>query len=407
MMGLEKSKGENAMKKMKWIWAAAGSIVVLAGIIWACFGEKIKTIYVSLNSFKDENLAHTFQHTPEIQPTKKISRGENTFQFLQEDNVTLTEEFDFENTRYPVGSFLEDTKTTALLVIKDDVVKYEKYFCGGNDDTLFSSNSMGKSFVSALMGIAVAEGYVGSVEDPLGKYIPKFKNTELEDIPIKACLQMASGIDFNEDTDMSGFSMRTLMGSPAMKVIAKYGMQEKPYTYRRYLSINTEILGKVITNATGYSLAEYMEEKLWKKIGAAHDAYWTLSNGTELAMGGLSVSLRDYARFARLYLNGGIYNGEQILSESWVRDSVDVSAEYSKPGANHDAYNAIGYGYQWWVPEGEEGEFMAIGVYGQWIYVNPVKQIIIVKTSADPNFMEKGYELKHVEFFRAVADGIV
>ena len=123
--------------------------------------------------------------------------------------------------------------------------------------------------------------------------------------------------------------------------------------------------------------------------------------------GGLSVSLRDYARFARLYLNGGIYNGEQILSESWVRDSVDVSAEYSKPGANHDAYNAIGYGYQWWVPEGEEGEFMAIGVYGPWIYVNPVKQIIIVKTSADPNFMEKGYELKHVEFFRAVADGIV
>lgn len=257
------------------------------------------------------------------------------------------------------------------------------------------------------MGIAVAEGHVGSVEDPLGKYIPEFKNTKLEDIPIKACLQMASGIDFNEDADMSGFSMRTLMGSPAMKVIAKYGMQEEPYTYRRYLSINTEILGKVITNATGYSLAEYMEEKLWKKIGAAHDAYWTLSNGTELAMGGLSVSLRDYARFARLYLNGGIYNGEQILSESWVRDSMDVSAEYSKPGANYDAYNAIGYGYQWWVPEGEEGEFMAIGVYGQWIYVNPAKQIIIVKTSADPNFMEKGYELKHVEFFRAVADGIV
>lgn len=338
------------MKKMRWIGVTAGSIVVLAGIIWACFGEKIKTLHVSLNSFKDENLAHTFQHTPEIQPTKKISRGENTFQFLQEDNAALTEKFVFENTRYPVGAFLED---------------------------------------------------------PLGKYIPEFKNTKLEDIPIKACLQMASGIDFNEDTDMSGFSMRTLMGSPAMKVIAKYGMQEEPYTYRRYLSINTEILGKVITNATGYSLAEYMEEKLWKKIGAAHDAYWTLSNGTELAMGGLSVSLRDYARFARLYLNGGIYNGEQILSESWVRDSMDVSAEYSKPGANHDAYNAIGYGYQWWVPEGEEGEFMAIGVYGQWIYVNPVKQIIIVKTSADPNFMENGYELKYVEFFRAVADGIV
>lgn len=85
---------------------------------------------------------------------------------------------------------------------------------------------------------------------------------------------------------------------------------------------------------------------------------------------------------------------------------MDVSAEYSKPGANRDAYNVIGYGYQWWVPEGNQGEFMAIGVYGQWIYVNPSKQIIIVKTSADPDFMAEDYELKHIEFFRAIADGI-
>ncbi len=123
-------------------------------------------------------------------------------------------------------------------------------------------------------------------------------------------------------------------------------------------------------------------------------------------MGGLSVSLRDYARFARLYLKEGNYNGEQILSREWIRDSLDMSADYSKPGSNYDAYNAIGYGYQWWMPDGQEGEFMAIGVYGQWIYVNPSKQVIIVKTGADPNFMEKGYELKHVAFFRAVADKI-
>lgn len=392
------------MKNGKRIWIAVGGIVVLAGVILACFGEKIKTLYVSLNSFKDENLAHTFQNTPQIQPTKQISRGENTFSFSKEDNMALPEKFGFEDSLYPVETFIEDTRTLAMLVIRDDVIKYETYFSGGDENTLFSSNSMGKSFVSALMGIAVEEGYVESVEDPIGKYIPEFRGTELENIPIRACLQMASGIDFDEDTDMSGFSMRTLMGMPAMKVISKYGVQEEPYTYRRYLSINTEILGKVITNATGYSLARYMEEKLWKKIGVAHDAYWTLSNGTELAMGGLSVSLRDYARFARLYLNGGSHEGEQILSKDWVKDSVDISAAYARPGANQDAYNAIGYGYQWWVPEGEEGEFMAIGVYGQWIYVNPKKQVIIVKTSADPDFMEKGYELKHVAFFREVAE---
>ncbi len=172
------------------------------------------------------------------------------------------------------------------------------------------------------------------------------------------------------------------------------------------MSINTEILGEVLTNATGRSLAEYMEEKLWKKLDAAEDAYWTLSNGKELAMGGLSVSLRDYARFARLYLHEGSYNGTQILPKEWVKDSLDVSAKYSMPGANHDDDNAIGYGYQWWVPAGSEGEFMAIGVYGQWIYVNPAEQVIIVKTSADPKFTEKGYELKHVEFFREIAKQI-
>ena len=361
----------------------------------------------SLKSFKDENLAYTFQHTPEIQPTKKISRGDGPFQFLKEENVSLADGFRFKGGFYPTEGFLEDTKTSALLVVKDDVIKYEKYFYGGDPQTLFSSNSMGKSFVSALMGIAVAEGAVESIEDPIGMYVPEFAGTDLESIPIRACLQMASGIDFNEDTDMSRFSMRTLMGTPSMKVIADHGVQEEPYTHRRYQSINTEILGQIIKNATGCSLAEYMEEKLWKRIGAEQDAYWTLSNGTELAMGGLSVSIRDYARFARLYLNGGSFHREQILTKEWVRDSMDVSAAYSRPGANQDVYNAIGYGYQWWVPEGDRGEFMAIGVYGQWMYADPSRQIIIVKTSADPDFMSKDYELKHVEFFRAIAGGLL
>lgn len=394
------------MKKRKIICMVLAGLAVAVVVVGLTFGRKIKTLYISLNSFKNENLAHTFQHTPEIQPTKKINKGEKTFQFQKKEDIILTDHFTFKDNLYSTKEFIENTKTSGLLVIKDDAIRYESYFFGGDENTLFSSNSMGKSFVSALMGIAVSEGYIENVEDSIGKYIPEFVGTELENIPIRACLQMASGIDFNEDTDMSNFSMQTLLGKPAMKVIAKYGMQEEPYTYRRYLSINTEILGEIITNATGRSLAEYMEEKLWKKLNVGQDAYWTLSNGKELAMGGLSVSLRDYARFARLYLNGGKYNGEQILPEKWVQDSFDVSSEYSKPGSNHDAYNVIGYGYQWWIPEGEEGEFMAIGVYGQWIYVNPKHQVIIVKTSADPDFMSQDYELKHVEFFRAITDDI-
>ena len=141
-----------------------------------------------------------------------------------------------------------------------------------------------------------------------------------------------------------------------------------------------------------------MEEKLWKRIGAEQDAYWTLSNGTELAMGGLSVSIRDYARFARLYLNGGSFHGEQILTKEWVRDSMDVSAAYSRPGANQDVYNAIGYGYQWWVPEGDRGEFMAIGS------LRPVD--VCRSLQADHHSKDQCGSGFHVQGLRAEACGI-
>lgn len=394
------------MKLWKRLGIVLCCLALILGAIWFCFGERLSLLYRSLQSFKDENLAYTFQHTPEIQPTVTIQGSASPFEFAKEENIALADGFQFEGSFYPTEPFLQDTKTSALLVIQDDVIRYENYFFGGDEATVFSSNSMGKSFVSALMGFAVADGFIDSVNDPLGKYIPEFVGTDLENIPIKACLQMASGIDFDEDTDMNSFSMRTLMGTPAMEVIAGYGVQEPPFTYRRYLSINTEILGQVIKNATGKGLGEYMEEKLWTRIGSAHDAYWTLNNGTELANGGLSISLRDYARFARLYLHEGNWNGEQLLPRDWIRDSLDISADYSKPGANNDGYNAIGYGYQWWVPEGDQGEFMAIGVYGQFLYVNPEQNVIIVKVNADPDFMAEHYELKHVEFFRAIADGL-
>ena len=394
------------MKLWKRLGIVLCCLALILGAIWFCFGERLSLLYRSLQSFKDENLAYTFQHTPEIQPTVTIQGSAAPFEFAKEENIALVDGFQFEGSFYPTEPFLQDTKTSALLVIQDDVIRYENYFFGGDEATVFSSNSMGKSFVSALMGFAVADGFIDSVNDPLGKYIPEFVGTDLENIPINACLQMASGIDFNEDTDMNSFSMRTLMGTPAMEVIAGYGVQEPPFTYRRYLSINTEILGQVIKNATGKGLGEYMEEKLWTRIGSAHDAYWTLNNGTELANGGLSISLRDYARFARLYLHEGNWNGEQLLPRDWIRDSLDISADYSKPGANNDGYNAIGYGYQWWVPEGDQGEFMAIGVYGQFLYVNPEQNVIIVKVNADPDFMAEHYELKHVEFFRAIADGL-
>lgn len=364
--------------------------------------NRLKLLYTSLNAFKDENLSYSFQHMAEIQPTNEIERSGEVYHFSR-DEKPLPETFRFNDADLSVSEYLDKTKTLGFLVIQDDVIRHESYYMGADENTLFSSNSMGKSFVSALMGSAIADGYIDSVDAPVSKYIPEFVGTKIAEVPIKAFLQMASGLDFDEDTDMSKYSLKTLLGMSSMNIISKLGLKEEPLTYRRYLSINTEVLGAVIANATGKGLAEYMQEKLWSKIGAENNAYWTLSNGKELAMGGLSISLRDFARFAALYLNNGNINGEQVLPKAWIADSLDISAEYSKPGANHDSYNAIGYGYQWWIPEGDEGEFLAIGVYSQWIYINPTKNIIVVKTSAYPNFMEKNHELCNVELFRAIA----
>lgn len=289
--------------------------VILLGVLLLALlynWGKIKLLYTSLNAFQPEHLAHSLQHMAEIQPTNRIERGGSPFLF-QRDEAPLPQSFSFQGTEHAVDAFLEKTQTSGLLVIQNDTILHESYRLGSDEGTLFSSNSMGKSFVSALMGIAVAEGYIHSVDDPISNYIPQLVGTEVGKIPIKACLQMASGLDFDEDTDMSGFSLKTLLGVPAMNIISKLSLQEEPYTYRRYLSINTEILGEIISNATGKGLAAYIQEKLWSKIGPEQDAYWTLNNGKELAMGGLSISLRDFARFGRLYLSGGSWNGEQII----------------------------------------------------------------------------------------------
>ncbi|MGL4737742.1 MAG: serine hydrolase domain-containing protein [Cellulosilyticaceae bacterium] len=369
------------------------------------FLQQLKLLYTSLSAFKEENLAKGFQTMYQIQPTKKINKGTDVFAFTNNPKP-LPESFTFGGQTYNTDVFLEDTDTSGLLVIANDQITYENYFLGATDQTLLSSNSVCKSFVSALMGIAVSEGYIDSVEDSIAKYIPDFEGTELARISIKNCLQMSSGIAFDEDTDMSKLSISMLLGKPAMQSIAKMKLEQTPGDFRKYASINTEILGTIITNATGRSLGDYMEEKIWTRIGMENDAYWTLSNDTELAMGGLSVALRDYGRFGRLYLHQGNWNGEQIIPAQWIKDSVDTTAPQLCPGPNNKTFDQLGYGYQWWMPEGDEGEFMAIGIYSQWIYVNPAKQVIIVKTSACPEFMEKDHEFKTIALFRAIADSL-
>ncbi len=282
-------------------------------------------------------------------------------------------------------------------------IAFEEYYLGSDEKTRFSSNSLCKSFVSALVGLAIEDGFIDSVDDSVAKYIPEFENTEIEKVTIKNCLQMASGINFDEVADMNKISVPSMFGKNKMKSIAALGLVHEPGTNRTYSSINTDILGEVVANATGCTLSEYMSEKIWSEIGVEQDAYWTLSGGKELANGGLHIALRDYARFARLYMDHGAFEGKQILPEQWIKDSIATNEAYLKAPHDGKPYEELGYGYQWWIPEGNEHEFTGIGVFGQWIYCNPTKKIIVVKTGADSGFEEDDKEKKSVAFFREIA----
>lgn len=378
---------------MKKFLVLGGAIVLLVGLI---YGKKFLIIYKSMNAFSEKNISKSFKIMYKIQPSKKILKGENVYKFHK--NVSdLISEFEFKNKILKTEEFLNDTKTTGLLVLKGDEIKFEKYFMDSNEETLFSSNSICKSFVSALVGIAINEGKIQSVDDSIAKYINEFKGTDLEEVTIKDCLTMRSGINFDEEKDVKTISIKNLMGFSKMKLISKLGLSHDPNTITNYSSINTDVLGEIVSRSTKKSLSQYMEEKIWKNIGAEQDSYWTLSNKKELANGGLNISLRDYAKFGKMYLDGGKFNGKQIVPLNWVNDSIQ----------NYDnSKKFLGYGYQFWIPKGNEKEFMAIGVFGQWIYINPKKDIVIVKTGADLEFENDDKEQKTLKFFREISNSI-
>ncbi len=382
------------------VMAAIG--IVIVGIL---YGDTIRLIYRSIHAFKEENLAHSFQTMYEIQPSRKISKGEKISKF-EYHLMPMIETFKFRGEDLSTHQFLEETKTSGLLVVANNKIAYENYYLGSDESTRFSSNSICKSFTSALVGIAIEEGYINSVNDSIAQYIKEFKNTEMENITIKDCLQMSSGIDFDEVSDMSKISITSMFGVSKMKSIAKFGLSNQPGTYRAYSSINTDILGEIVSIATGYSLSEYMEKKIWSQLGVEYDAYWTLSNHKELANGGLHIALRDYAKFGALYMNNGLFEGKQIIPKSWIKESLATNAPHLKASHDGTPYSELGYGYQWWIPEGDDNEFMAIGVFGQWIYINPTKNVVIVKTSAHPEFEENDNEKKTLELFRAITNHV-
>jgi len=305
-----------------------------------------------------------------------------------------------------LAAWLDETITTNFLVVKEDTIVYERYFRGNTKDSKATSMSVAKSFTSALVGLCVADGLIASIDDPITKYVDFLKGSGYDGVPIKHILQMSSGIKFSEEYEEPNSDFFKMLGAIAMgesiKDYAKSLPSARPsgQTFY-YASIDTNILGFLVEAVAHKTAAQLLDERLWGPLGMESDAYWNLDNtGDVLAFMGLNITARDYAKFGRLYLNKGNWNGKQIIPAQWVADSVKPDKPYLALKDYYWPGFDIGYQYQWWVPAGNEGEFTAIGVWGQYVYVNPAQKLIVVKNSVDPGFDTR--DMETVAAFRAI-----
>lgn len=257
---------------------------------------------------------------------------------------------------------------------------YEQYWDGYSDASLSNSFSMAKSIVSMLVGVAIKEGKISSVEQPVGDFLPSFREGAKARIKLKHLLWMSSGLNWDESYS-NPFSVTTeaYYGSDLKKVIRRLEAVAAPGQAFDYKSGDTQVLAMVLEAATGKKLSAYAEEKLWKSIGAAHDAEWSIDKpgGIEKAYCCFFSNARDFARLGKLYLHQGVWQGDTLVPPAYVQASLRPSGLVKAS----DKSKVDFYGYQWWLLPQYKGQdvFYARGILGQYIIVVPEKELVIVR----------------------------
>ncbi len=382
--------------------------LLLLLIILALNFNKVQRLLKVNSLFEADNIVHNFSNMNEVLFAHDLPvAGEPHIwpENLQALPATVTINGQPQN----LQAFLKETDTTALLVIKDGIILFEDYYLGTGRDDQRISWSMAKSYLSSIFGVAVSEGLIDSLDDPVEKYVSDLKGTAYEGASIRNVLNMASGVEFNEDyldpnSDINKMGRTLALGGSMDEFAASLTERARePGTGRQYVSIDTHVIGMVLRAVTGQSNHDYLQDKLLSKIGMGKDAYY-LTDGDDVAfvLGGLNMRTRDYALFGQLFLNQGQYNGEQVIPGDWVTESTASSAPVDLESTGVD------YGYQWWVPVDSHGDFFAVGIYSQYIYVDPKSNMVIVKNSADREFKNpspsgQGYKLDTIDMFRSLA----
>ncbi|MCT4557178.1 MAG: beta-lactamase family protein [Pelagimonas sp.] len=372
--------------------AALGAAVIAALVVWK--REELTRLNAVNTLFSEEKIVSNFSNMKQLFVNVPITRTGKVIALPQGPDMPL-----------PAGweGWLRDRAVTAVVVLQDGARVHESYHLGTKQDDQRISWSVAKSYLSALFGIIKDQGLIDSLDDPITKYVPDLKNSAYDGATLRNVLRMSSGVEFDEDyldfwSDINKMGrVLALGGSMDDFAIGQDRRFVDPGTQWQYVSIDTHVLGMVLREVTGRSIADLLGDHIMGPMGTyGQPHYVTDGDKVAFALGGLNLTTRDYARMGELFRNNGIFQEKQIVPADWAVESTTPSAK-TAPGKER-------YGYQWWAPnDAIEGEFLARGVYGQYIYVNKPEGTVIALNSADRKFREPGVFDQHIAMFREIS----
>ncbi len=342
-----------------------------------------------------DKLVGSYSHYGDIYPSRMVRRAAAPWRFRRAAEPPIT--YSFGNEKLGIADYLTRNPVTGLLIARDDTILYEHYQYARTDHHRFVSMSMAKTLVAMLVGIAVSEGRIKSIDDLVATYVGGLAGTEYGNTSIRALLNMSSGVEFSEvydgKDDIARLARALFSGEPKdpAEIVTQFNNRTAPPgTKFHYASVETEILGLVLRAATGAPVADYLHDRIWDPIGTEADASWAIDgSGQEIAFCCFNATLRDYARLARLLAHDGAWEGRQLIPRQWLLDATTVRPEDGHL-APRVATRYFGYGYQVWLLPDEQRRFALIGIRGQLILVDPASKLVMVHTAVRQKPNEPG-----------------
>ncbi|MCX6250706.1 MAG: serine hydrolase [Bacteroidetes bacterium] len=312
---------------------------------------------------------------------------------LSHISLSLPQEYLSQGGSSDLDDFLYRNSTLAFLIIRNDTLIYENYRKGYSRSSIFPSFSISKSFIAALTGIAIQEGYIKSVDQPVTDFLPEIKDNGFQDVTIKDLLEMRSGIDFKEGyyNPFSGMA-KFYYGLDLKQYCRKLKVISKPGQIYQYQSANTQILAMILEKATGRRISDYLEEKIWRKLGMEYDATWSKDSkkhNSNKAFCCINARPTDFAKFGQLFINSGQWGNKEIIPAGWIQQTLTIT---------NDSRDSQGYPYTYHWRVIEDGDFFAKGILGQFIYISPGKKIIFVR------FGSKAGKIRWPDLFKKLSE---